>query len=176
VLVTGPNGSGKELVASALHRFSPFGSGPFVVCNCSALVKELIESELFGYEKDSHSKASQDHAGLFECANSGSIFLDETGDMPLDMQSKLLRVLENQEIRRVGSSSIRKVDVRVIAATNKDLRLFISEKQFREDLYYRLSGVEIKVPGLAERKEDLPLLECHFLKHFSKQHGKAIPG
>jgi DNA-binding NtrC family response regulator len=173
-LVTGPTGTGKELVARALHNLSPAASGPFVICNCSALVETLFESELFGHVKGAFTGASQDHMGLFEYAHGGSLFLDEIGDMPLVTQSKLLRVLQNQEIQRVGSPTIRKVDVRVIAATNRDLRQQIKEKQFREDLYYRLSMVEIKLPSLAQRKEDLPLLERHFLERFSSEYGKSI--
>ena len=173
-LVTGPTGSGKELVARALHHFSPAGSGPFVVCDCSTLVETLLESELFGYVKGAFTGADREHVGLFASADGGSLFLDEIGEMPLAIQSKLLRVLQNQEVRRVGSSSVQKVNVRVIAATNRDLRRQISDKQFREDLYYRLSMIEIKVPGLADRKEDLPLLEHHFIEHFSKEYGKSI--
>ena len=161
-------------MARALHHFSPAGSGPFVVCDCSTLVETLLESELFGYVKGAFTGASRDHVGLFASADGGSLFLDEIGEMPLVTQSKLLRVLQNQEVRRVGSSSVQKVNVRVIAATNRDLRQEISEKQFREDLYFRLSMIEIKVPGLADRKEDLPLLEHHFLEHFSKEYGKSI--
>jgi DNA-binding NtrC family response regulator len=173
-LITGPTGSGKELVARALHHFSPAASGPFVVCDCSALVETLFESELFGYVKGAFTGAGRDHIGFFESADGGTLFLDEIGDMPPATQSRLLRVLQNQEVRRVGSSSVRKVNVRVIAATNRDLRQQIVDRQFREDLYFRLSMVEIKVPSLAERKEDLPLLERHFLEHFSKEYGKPI--
>ncbi len=173
-LVTGSTGTGKELVARALHHLSPASSGRFVICNCSALVETLFESELFGHVRGAFTGASQDRVGLFEYANGGSLFLDEIGDMPLLTQSKLLRVLQNQEVQRVGSPSVRKVDVRVIAATNRDLRRQIRDKQFREDLYYRLSMVEIKVPGLIERMEDLPLLERHFLERFSREYGKPV--
>jgi DNA-binding NtrC family response regulator len=173
-LVTGSTGVGKELVARALHNLSPSSSGRFVICNCSALVETLFESELFGHVKGAFTGAGQDRIGLFEYANGGSLFLDEIGDMPLVTQSKLLRVLQNQEVLRVGSPVSRKLDVRVIAATNRDLRRQIIDKQFREDLYYRLSMVEIKVPSLAERKEDLPLLERHFLERFSKEYDKAV--
>ncbi len=175
-LVTGATGTGKELVAAALHRLSPVAANRLVVCNCSAVVETLFESELFGHMRGAFTGASQDKVGLFEYANGGTIFLDEIGDMPLETQAKLLRVLENGEFQRVGSPAVRKVDVRVIAATNRDLREMIGEKLFREDLFYRLSMVEIKLPRLAERKEDLPLLERCFIEHFSAQYNKAIRG
>lgn len=176
VLVTGPTGTGKELVARALHHLSPAASGPFAVCNCSAVVETLFESELFGHVKGAFTGAAQDKMGLFESAHNGALFLDEIGDMPLSTQAKLLRVLQNQEIQRVGSLGVRKVDVRVIAATNRDLPALVAERRFREDLYYRLCMVEIKVPRLAERKEDLPLLERHFLESFAAQYQKSIRG
>jgi DNA-binding NtrC family response regulator len=176
VLVTGKTGTGKDLVAQALHRLSPAGQGRYVVLNCSAVVETLFESELFGHVRGSFTGATHDKAGLFEHAHGGTLFLDEIGDMPLATQAKLLRVLQNQEVQRVGSLTARKVDVRVIAATNHDLRADISEKRFREDLYYRLSMVEIKVPSLEERKEDLPLLERHLISKFASQYGKEIRG
>ena len=176
VLITGETGTGKDLVARALHRLSPAASGRFVVLNCSAVVETLFESELFGHVRGSFTGATQDKTGLFEHAHGGTLFLDEIGDMPLATQAKLLRVLQNQEVQRVGSLTARKVDVRVIAATNHDLRAAIAEKRFREDLYYRLSMVEIQVPRLAERKEDLPLLERHFIARFAAQYGKEIRG
>jgi DNA-binding NtrC family response regulator len=176
VLVTGETGTGKDLVAQALHRLSPSGRGRYVVLNCSAVVETLFESELFGHVRGSFTGASNDKAGLFEHAHGGTLFLDEIGDMPLATQAKLLRVLQNQEVQRVGSLTARKVDVRVIAATNHDLRAAIAEKRFREDLYYRLSMVEIKVPSLEERKEDLPLLERHLITKFASQYGKEIRG
>jgi transcriptional regulator with PAS, ATPase and Fis domain len=147
-----------------------------VVLNCSAVVETLFESELFGHVRGSFTGATADKAGLFEHAHGGTLFLDEIGDMPLSTQSKLLRVLQNQEVQRVGSLTARKVDVRVIAATNHDLRKAIEEKRFREDLYYRLSMVEIDLPRLADRKEDLPLLERHFVARFANQYGKQIRG
>ncbi len=171
-LITAPSGAGKELAAQALHRLSPVASSRFVVCNCSAIVETLFESELFGHVRGAFTGATQDRIGVFEYAQGGTLFLDEIGDMPLAMQSKLLRALQNQEIQRVGSPAVKKVDVRIVAATNRDLPAMIREKQFREDLYYRLSVAEIRLPKLAERKEDLPLLERHFLRRFAAQYGK----
>jgi DNA-binding NtrC family response regulator len=176
VLVTGETGTGKDLVARALHQLSPVSNGRYVVLNCSAVVETLFESELFGHVRGSFTGATNDKPGLFEHAHGGTLFLDEIGDMPLATQAKLLRVLQNQEVLRVGSLTPRKIDVRIIAATNRDLRAEIAEKRFREDLYYRLSMVEIQVPRLAERKEDLPLLQRHLLSKFSKQYGKEIRG
>jgi DNA-binding NtrC family response regulator len=176
VLLTGQTGTGKDLTARALHNLSPVASGRFVVLNCSAVVETLFESELFGHVRGSFTGAAQDKMGLFEYADRGTIFLDEIGDMPLATQAKLLRTLQNQEVTRVGSLTPRKVDVHVVAATHQDLRLAISEKRFREDLFYRLSMVEIHVPALAERKEDLPLLTKFFLDKFSEQFRKHIRG
>jgi DNA-binding NtrC family response regulator len=176
MLITGETGTGKDLIAQALHKLSPASSGRYVVLNCSAVVETLFESELFGHVKGSFTGATHDKAGLFEHAHGGTLFLDEIGDMPLATQAKLLRVLQNQEVQRVGSLTAKRVDVRVIAATNRDLRVAINEKHFREDLYYRLSMVEIHVPRLAERKEDLPLLERHFVTKFASQYGKEIHG
>jgi len=175
-LVTGATGTGKELVAAALHRLSPAAANRFAVCNCSAVVETLFESELFGHVKGAFTGASQDKPGLLEYANGGTVFLDEIGEMPLEMQSKLLRFLENREIQRVGSPAVRSVDVRVIAATNRDLSELIAEKKFREDLYYRLAVVEIKLPRLTERLEDLPLLVRHMIGEFSAQFNKPIKG
>ncbi len=176
VLVTGETGTGKDLVAQAFHKLSPAHNGRYVVLNCSAVVETLFESELFGHVRGSFTGAAADKAGLFEHAHGGTLFLDEIGDMPLGTQAKLLRVLQNQEVQRVGSLTARKVDVRVVAATNHDLRAAIAEKRFREDLFYRLSMVEIQVPSLAQRKEDLPLLERHFIARFAAQYGKEIRG
>ena len=176
VLITGETGAGKDLVARGLHALSPVANGRFVVLNCSAVVETLFESELFGHVKGAFTGAAQDKVGLFEHAHGGTLFLDEIGDMPLGTQAKLLRALQNQEIQRVGSLTARKVDVRVIAATNQDLRAAIVERRFREDLYYRLSMVEIRTPSLVERMEDLPLLERHFLEHFARQFSKSIKG
>jgi DNA-binding NtrC family response regulator len=175
VLIQGETGSGKDLVARAFHRLSP-ATGEFVVLNCSAVVETLFESELFGHVKGSFTGATHDKPGLFEHAHGGTLFLDEIGDMPLATQAKLLRVLQNQEVLRVGSLTPRKVDVRVVAATNHDLRAAIAEKRFREDLYYRLSMVEIRVPRLADRREDLSLLVRHFIARYAAQYKKPVHG
>lgn len=176
LLITGETGTGKDLVARAAHRLSPVASGSYVVLNCSAVVETLFESELFGHVKGSFTGATQDKPGLFEHAHRGTLFLDEIGDMPLSTQSKLLRVLQNQEVQRVGALNARKVEVRVIAATNHDLRAAIVRKTFREDLYYRLCMVEIQTPRLADCMEDLPLLERFFVARFAAQYGKQIQG
>jgi DNA-binding NtrC family response regulator len=175
-LITGDTGTGKELVAHALHRLSPVADKTFAMCNCSALVETLFESELFGHVRGAFTGATQDKVGLFEYANQGTVFLDEIGDMPLAGQAKLLRVLQNQEVQRVGSPALRKVDVRFIAATNKDLFALMREHRFRDDLYYRLSMVEITLPELVDRKEDLPLLERYFIQKFATQYNKPIRG
>jgi len=175
-LITGASGTGKELVASALHRLSPIANNRLAVCNCSAIVETLFESELFGHVRGAFTGATQDKVGLFEFAHGGTVFLDEIGEISLEMQSKLLRVLENREIQRVGSPAVKKVDVRVIAATNRNLQELIAEKKFREDLYYRLSMVEIELPRLNERPEDLALLEPFFIEQFAEQYGKSFKG
>lgn len=175
-LISGATGTGKELVARALHKASPVSKKPFIVCNCAAIVETLFESELFGYVRGAFTGAMQDRAGLFEAADGGTLFLDEIGEIPLHLQSKLLRVLQNSEVQRVGSHLLRKIEVRVIAATNRDLRDMASKKLFREDLFYRLSMLEIKLPTLTERKEDLPLLQKHFLDQFALQLGQRIKG
>jgi len=175
-LITGPTGTGKDLVAQALHNLSPASAGRFVTCNCSAVVETLFESELFGYVKGAFTGAAADKMGLVEFAHGGTLFLDEIGDMPLATQAKLLRTLQNQEVTRVGSVTPRKVDVRVVAATNRDVETLISQKLFREDLYYRLAMVELRTPPLSERKDDLPLLEKFFLGRFNEQFGKDIKG
>ncbi|MEO8727667.1 MAG: sigma-54 dependent transcriptional regulator, partial [Acidobacteriaceae bacterium] len=157
-LITGPTGTGKELVAQALHNQSPVAKAPFAVLNCSAVVETLFESELFGHIKGAFTGAVQDKVGVFEYANGGTVFLDEIGELPLAMQAKLLRVLQQQEVQRVGSPHPRKVNVRIVAATNRDLRAMVREKQFREDLFYRLAMVELKVPAIYQRVDDIPLL------------------
>jgi DNA-binding NtrC family response regulator len=176
VLVTGETGTGKDLVAQALHKLSPVSGGRLVVLNCSAVVETLFESELFGHVKGSFTGATADKPGMFEHAHGGTLFLDEIGDMPLATQAKLLRALQNQEVQRVGSLTARKVDVRVVAATNHDLKAAVAAGRFREDLYYRLAMVEIRMPRLAERMEDLPLLERHFITKFAALYNKEIGG
>ena len=165
IMITGPSGSGKEVVAEAIHMISDRGAAANVAVNCGALPDQLIESELFGHEKGSFTGAVNQHIGLFEQAHKGTIFLDEIGDMPVNMQVKLLRVLETRIVNRVGGNSNIAVDVRVIAATHKSLGECIQNKSFREDLYYRLCVVPIEVPALNERTEDIPELVSHFLKN-----------
>ena len=175
-LVTGQTGTGKELVAQALHALSPVANGPFIVCNCAAIPENLVESELFGHIKGSFTGAVQDKTGLFEAAHNGSLFLDELGELPLGAQAKLLRAVQQQEIQRVGATFSRKVNVRIIAATNRNLRDEVEKKTFREDLLFRLSMVEIVLPPLVERPEDLPLLMRHFVEQFSQRYNKAFEG
>jgi DNA-binding NtrC family response regulator len=174
VLITGDNGTGKELVAHWLHEKSPRFKMPMIEVNCAAIPSELIESELFGHVKGSFTGANKDRAGKFEAANGGTIFLDEIGDMSLSAQAKVLRALQENRISRVGSDKDIKVDVRVIAATNKDLKKEISEGRFREDLYHRLAVILIKVPSLNERREDIPLLVNHFAKKIADEQGTVI--
>ncbi|MGB7843533.1 MAG: sigma-54 dependent transcriptional regulator [Salinimicrobium sp.] len=171
VLITGQNGTGKELVAHWLHQKSERSSGPMIEVNCAAIPSELIESELFGHVKGAFTSANKDRAGKFEAANGGTIFLDEVGDMSLSAQAKVLRALQESKISRVGSDKDIKVDVRVIAATNKDLKKEIEDKKFREDLYHRLAVILIRVPSLNERREDIPLLVNFFAEKVSAEQG-----
>ncbi len=171
VLITGSNGTGKELVAHWLHEKSPRSSAPFIEVNCAAIPSELIESELFGHVKGAFTSAVKNRAGKFEAANKGTIFLDEIGDMSLSAQAKVLRALQENKISRVGSDKDIKVDVRVIAATNKDLGEEIKENRFREDLYHRLAVILIKVPALNDRREDIPLLISHFANKIAGEQG-----
>ena len=172
VLIIGPNGSGKELVARNLHQLSNRSTMPFVEVNCAAIPSELIESELFGHEKGSFTSAIKQHKGKFEQADGGTLFLDEIGDMSLAAQAKVLRVLQERKLSRVGSDKDIEVDVRVIAATNKDLQSEIAKGNFREDLYHRLSVIVFRVPSLDERRDDIPLLVDHFLAKYT-EGGKA---
>ena len=174
VLVTGENGTGKELVARAVHAQSPRAKGPFIEVNCAAIPSELIESELFGHMKGSFTGAIADRAGKFEQADGGTLFLDEIGDMSASAQAKVLRVLQEGEVTRIGGNKVRKVDVRVVAATNKRLEDEIREGRFREDLYYRLNVVPITVPALRERREDIPMLVQHFVTRLSAE-GQVPP-
>lgn len=169
VLISGPSGSGKELLAQAIHQGSRRHDGPFVPVNCGAIPEDLLESELFGHKKGSFTGATRDHEGLFQSANGGTLFLDEIGDMPMVLQVKLLRVLQEHRVRPVGSTSDEPVDVRVLSATHRDLRTSVQENLFREDLYYRLNVVNLKLPSLDERKEDIPLLVNAFLARIAER-------
>ena len=175
VLVTGANGAGKELVARQIHNGSPRAEGPFVEVNCAAIPGELIESELFGHEKGAFTSAVSQRKGKFEQAQGGTLFLDEIGDMSANAQAKVLRALQEHKISRVGSDKDIAVDVRVVAATNKDLKQAIADGEFREDLYHRLAVVPIHVPSLAERASDVPVLVAHFLDMLCSQSGRSVP-
>jgi len=176
VLIGGESGTGKEIIAHAIHRSSRRSDGPFVKVNCAALAESLLESELFGHVKGAFTDAVRDRKGRFEAAHGGTIFLDEIGDLPLSVQIKLLRVLQEKTVERVGENRPVTVDVRVIAATHRDLPRLIQEGTFREDLYYRLNVLPVRVPPLRERKTDIPLLLEHFLKKFREETGKYITG
>jgi two-component system response regulator GlrR len=176
VIIYGESGTGKELVARAIHYTGKRADKPFIVENCGAIPENLIENELFGHVKGAYTDARTDQKGLFEEAHGGTLFLDEIGELPLPLQVKFLRVLQDGEFKRIGSTKPIKVDVRVIAATNKDLIQAIAEKSFREDLFYRLNVIPIHIPPLRERKEDIPLLINHFLNEFNKELGKKVEG
>ena len=176
VLVVGATGTGKELVARAIHQISPVSSQKLAVCNCSAMVDTLLESQLFGHIRGAFTGATETRPGLFEYANGGTVFLDEVGETSLAMQAKLLRVIQNREIQRVGSPEVKQINVRLIAATNLDLRAEVLAGRFREDLFYRLSSIQIRIPSLSERLEDIPLLVQFFLKKYSEAYGKKISG
>jgi two-component system response regulator HydG len=175
-LITGESGTGKELIAKAIHYNSPRKDRPFVVVNCAALTETLLESELFGHEKGAFTGADRRREGRFMQANRGTIFLDEIGEMSLTMQAKLLRVIQEREIQRVGGDATLKVDVRILAATNRDLMEEVASQRFREDLFYRLNVVTLRVPPLRERHEDIPLLARHFLDRYSDKNRKQMKG
>lgn len=176
VLITGETGVGKDLVANALHRLCPASKSPFVALNCSSIAEGLAESELFGHVRGAFTGAIQDKVGLFEYANGGTALLDEIGDMPLSMQAKLLRVLQNHEFQRVGSPVVRQACLHIVAATNRDLGELIVKGKFRQDLYFRLGMIELKVPSLADRREDLPLLQQYFVRQFAARFNKPVTG
>ena len=174
VLITGESGTGKEMVAKMIHQESPRRSGPFIAINCSAIPDQLLESELFGHKRGAFTGAHESRSGLFEEAEGGTVFLDEIGDMPLPLQAKLLRVLQDRKIKPVGDNHFKGVDIRIISATHKSIRSLIQEGKFREDLYYRLCVVPVQLPALRERKEDLPLMVDHFLKKYCDLNRTAL--
>jgi len=176
VLITGETGSGKEVVARTIHKLSPRAGGPFVAINCSAIPETLMESEIFGHERGAFTGAAERRIGCFELADGGTLLLDEIGEMPAPTQAKLLRVLEDRKVRRLGSKVETPVDVRVLAATNKDPEQAVSSGQLRQDLYFRLNVFHIHLPPLREHKEDIPLLTEHMLRDINAKHGKSVRG
>jgi two-component system response regulator PilR (NtrC family) len=176
VLITGESGTGKEVVAKSIHYNGPLKDKPFVTINCGAIPEQLMESEMFGHKKGSFTGAIADKAGLFEVADGGTLFLDEVGELPISIQVKLLRAIQERTIRRVGATEDIKVEVRLIAATNRDLEVMVKEGTFRQDLFYRLNVINIRTPALRERRDDIPLLANHFLKKYDERLGKTING
>lgn len=176
VLITGPSGTGKELVARAIHSNSKRSNKPFIAINCGAIPKDLVESELFGHKKGAFTGAISEKDGVFVAANKGTVFLDEVGEIPLDQQVNLLRVIQEREVKPIGSNQMVSFDTRIIAATNKDLQQEVEKGNFREDLFYRLNVVEIPLPTLQERKDDIPLLAHHFLKKYSRELNRPVKG
>jgi DNA-binding NtrC family response regulator len=176
VMITGGSGTGKELVARAIHYSSNRREGPFIKLNCAALPENLVEAELFGYEKGAFTDAKKTHRGRFELADGGTLLLDEISEMPMNLQSKLLRVLQEREFERVGSASTIAVDVRIVATSNRNLKEYISRGEFREDLFFRLNVIPIHLPPLEERKEDIPILVEHFIDKYNHQNGRSIKG
>ena len=174
VLITGATGTGKEIIARAIHDASPRSNNPFIAINCGAIPEQLLESELFGHEKGAFSGAISKHEGLFQAASGGTLFLDEIGDMPLSLQVKLLRVLQDFEVRPVGSTNSFPIDVRVISATHNNLEEKVEKGEFRKDLYYRIKVVPVHIPDLSERQEDIPLLVTHFLQRFAQSNNKPV--
>ena len=174
VLIEGESGTGKDLIARALHNFSAAPNGPFVTFNCSNLVASLAEAQLFGHVKGAYTDAREDALGYFRSANGGTLFLDEIGELPLNLQPKLLRAVENREVQPVGSTHVYKVDLRLIAATNRDLRAMMKSGEFREDLYYRLSSAAIVIPPLRQRSEAVPSFIAHFVERYNKLFGKGV--